>query len=102
MKISVPNIPLGNLHITPAISKTAAVERLAEFLAPGNVLVITGAGVSVDSGIRAYRGKDGTYTNPNYKCVLPMQITLLCASFADITRRPIYVGTPFVKSGLRC
>lgn len=31
----------------------------------GTVL-ITGAGVSVDSGIRAYRGKEGHYSNPNY------------------------------------
>ncbi|EKD00749.1 hypothetical protein A1Q2_04941 [Trichosporon asahii var. asahii CBS 8904] len=29
-------------------------------------LIVTGAGVSVDSGIRAYRGKEGAYMNPNY------------------------------------
>lgn len=28
----------------------------------GNSCIITGAGVSVDSGIRAYRGKHGSYT----------------------------------------
>ncbi|KAJ6619877.1 DHS-like NAD/FAD-binding domain-containing protein [Mycena sp. CBHHK59/15] len=54
VRISVPTIPL-------------AVERVAEFLVPGNVAVLTGAGVSVDSGIRAYRGHDGRYMNPNYK-----------------------------------
>ena len=41
--------------------------RVAEFLAPGNVATVTGAGVSVDSGIRAYRGSKGIYLNPNYK-----------------------------------
>jgi hypothetical protein len=30
-------------------------------------LIVTGAGVSVDSGIRAYRGKEGAYMNPNYQ-----------------------------------
>ncbi|KAI5475656.1 NAD-dependent deacetylase sirtuin 4 [Pseudohyphozyma bogoriensis] len=36
---------------------------LTKFLREGNnkTLVITGAGVSVDSGIRAYRGKNGSY-----------------------------------------
>ncbi|KAH8115594.1 hypothetical protein DFH11DRAFT_1295238 [Phellopilus nigrolimitatus] len=36
--------------------KTTAVERISAFLSPGNAAVLTGAGVSVDSGIRAYRG----------------------------------------------
>lgn len=30
-------------------------------------LIVTGAGVSVESGIRAYRGKEGAYMNPNYQ-----------------------------------
>jgi NAD-dependent deacetylase sirtuin 4 len=51
-----------------AIPPSEAIERVARFLAPGNVTVLTGAGVSVDSGIRAYRGRDGRYLNPNYKC----------------------------------
>ncbi|KAF9224027.1 DHS-like NAD/FAD-binding domain-containing protein [Gyrodon lividus] len=68
MRVSVPTIP----HvITSASAKTispgAAVERIGSFLASGNVALLTGAGVSVDSGIRAYRGKDGRYMNPNYK-----------------------------------
>ncbi|KAG6336031.1 hypothetical protein ID866_3066 [Astraeus odoratus] len=68
MRVSVPTIP----HVVTAassksISAAAAVERIAEFLSPGNVALLTGAGVSVDSGIRAYRGKDGRYMNPNYQ-----------------------------------
>ncbi|EPQ56252.1 DHS-like NAD/FAD-binding domain-containing protein [Gloeophyllum trabeum ATCC 11539] len=70
MRVSVPGIPqaiLAAAGSSPAPSLPAAIERISTFLAPGNATVITGAGVSVDSGIRAYRGKDGRYTNPNYK-----------------------------------
>ncbi|KAN0088384.1 DHS-like NAD/FAD-binding domain containing protein [Tylopilus felleus] len=69
MRVSVPTIP----HVvspaqTNPISTAAAIERIASFLASGSVTLLTGAGVSVDSGIRAYRGKDGRYMNPNYRC----------------------------------
>ncbi|KAG9095693.1 hypothetical protein FRC06_009522 [Ceratobasidium sp. 370] len=69
MKISVPNLPASLLSKDPLppITHAVAVARVAEFLNEGNVLVVTGAGVSVDSGIRAYRGKSGHYMNPNYK-----------------------------------
>ena len=72
MRISVPTIPqavLSTANSAKTISQSAAVERIAAFLAPGNVATITGAGVSVDSGIRAYRGAKGIYLNPNYKSV---------------------------------
>ena len=75
MRISVPTIPAAVLSSTSSaktISPAAAVERIASFLAPGNVATITGAGVSVDSGIRAYRGAKGIYLNPNYKWVCPV------------------------------
>ncbi|KAF7356497.1 NAD-dependent deacetylase [Mycena venus] len=55
------------LFPSPKRSIQEAVERVANFLLPGNVAILTGAGVSVDSGIRAYRGNDGRYMNPNYK-----------------------------------
>lgn len=71
MRVSVPTIPHAILSAaeayTPKTTPAEAVVRIAEFLAPGNVTVITGAGVSVDSGIRAYRGSKGRYLNPNYK-----------------------------------
>lgn len=70
VRISVPTIPqsiITSATSAKTISPAAAIERIAEFLAPGNVAVITGAGVSVDSGIRAYRGEKGRYLNPNYK-----------------------------------
>ena len=73
MRVSVPTIPDAVLRSATSqarqISPAAAIERIAAFLSGGDVAVITGAGVSVDSGIRAYRGKNGTYLNPNYKCV---------------------------------
>ncbi|GJE98072.1 NAD-dependent protein deacylase [Phanerochaete sordida] len=77
MRISVPTIPAAVLASTsPAktITPAAAVERIASFLAPGNVATVTGAGVSVDSGIRAYRGSKGRYLNPNYKPIFYQEL----------------------------
>jgi NAD+-dependent protein deacetylase sirtuin 4 len=70
MRVSVPGLPQAILSAKPSarnITPSEAILRLAEFLGDGNVTVLTGAGVSVDSGIRAYRGNDGRYMNPNYK-----------------------------------
>ncbi|KAJ3563752.1 hypothetical protein NP233_g8740 [Leucocoprinus birnbaumii] len=71
MRITVPGIPQAILSAAltaPRISRAEAIDQIATFIEPGNVAVLTGAGVSVDSGIRAYRGHDGRYMNPNYKC----------------------------------
>lgn len=75
MKVSIPNIPSALLDaaarkagsVAAEVSLEFAVDRVAGFLALGGAAVLTGAGVSVDSGIRAYRGDDGRYMNPNYK-----------------------------------
>jgi hypothetical protein len=72
VRISIPTLPPGPLlppNELTRLSPTLAAAHLADFLerGRGRTLVITGAGVSVDSGIRAYRGKDGHYVNPNYK-----------------------------------
>lgn len=70
MRISVPGIPQAILSAQPSVPQLTveeAVYRLTQFLKGGGVTTITGAGVSVDSGIRAYRGRDGRYMNPNYK-----------------------------------
>ncbi|KAG6888850.1 hypothetical protein C0992_007346 [Termitomyces sp. T32_za158] len=70
MRVSVPGLPqtiLSAASSAKTISPSEAILRLAEFLGKGNVAVLTGAGVSVDSGIRAYRGNDGRYMNPNYQ-----------------------------------
>ncbi|PPQ69834.1 hypothetical protein CVT26_014212 [Gymnopilus dilepis] len=73
MRISVPGIPQAILNAKPPLSVKSiseAIQRLTEFIGSGDVTLLTGAGVSVDSGIRAYRGEDGRYMNPNYKPIL--------------------------------
>jgi hypothetical protein len=69
MRVSVPNIPIGLLYAAKPspVSLDHAVAKVVAFLSSGNITALTGAGVSVDSGIRAYRGNDGRYMNPNYK-----------------------------------
>ncbi|BEI84521.1 hypothetical protein CcaverHIS002_0411250 [Cutaneotrichosporon cavernicola] len=71
VRLSIPSIPVRPPRPPTALdllSISAAGEHLASFLAKGKgrTLAITGAGVSVDSGIRAYRGEEGRYLNPNY------------------------------------
>ena len=65
MRISIPSIP-HNENARPIIEYTVqqAGEVVAEFLRKGGKknLIMTGAGVSVDSGIAPYRGKNGHYT----------------------------------------
>ena len=79
MRITVPTIPQYLLTSSPSstaskLTREAAVDRVATFLSGGNATIVTGAGVSVDSGIRAYRGKDGRYMNLNYKCVFEIML----------------------------
>ncbi|VDC03452.1 unnamed protein product [Peniophora sp. CBMAI 1063] len=76
MRVSVPHLPatlLGRAPV-PFVPKDVAVERITNFLKPGNVAVLTGAGISVDSGIKAYRGKDGRYMNPDYRPIFYHQL----------------------------
>lgn len=72
MRLSVPNIPPSILAKSalcnvPSVLPAEAVQRIASFLSSGKAAILTGAGVSVDSGVKAYRGKDGRYMNPDYK-----------------------------------
>jgi NAD-dependent deacetylase sirtuin 4 len=71
VRISIPTLPTRLPFPPSAFSSLPlpdAAAHLSGFLdkGKGKTLLITGAGVSVDSGIRAYRGKDGHYANPNY------------------------------------
>lgn len=63
MPVRVPT--LSGIPYPPAVLRTrqASIDVLVDFLANGQTLVLTGAGVSVDSGIRSYRGKEGSYND---------------------------------------
>ncbi|SNX84656.1 related to NAD-dependent deacetylase sirtuin type 4 [Melanopsichium pennsylvanicum] len=64
MRISIPSIPEQAKRATIEYSLENASKMVAEFLtaAKGKALIMTGAGVSVDSGIAPYRGENGHYT----------------------------------------
>lgn len=75
MRISIPTLP-NPTSSAPWINPLASlpfpevIQKVSDYLeqGQGKTLVLTGAGISVDSGIRAYRGNDGHYTtNPNYR-----------------------------------
>lgn len=101
MRISIPTITLDPLaRVLPSISRETAVRRIAEFLSRGNVTVLTGAGVSVDSGIRAYRGKHGRYLNPNYHPIFYHELvdpTAKGHSFRQRYWARSYLGWPAVR-----
>jgi len=68
MRISIPNITSNGAYTPTLLPTTQTIQCLIEFLGGSKgAAVLTGAGVSVDSGIRAYRGDHGRYINPNYK-----------------------------------
>lgn len=64
MRISIPSIPEQASRAAVEHSLESASKLVADFLlaAKGKALVMTGAGVSVDSGIAPYRGENGHYT----------------------------------------
>jgi NAD-dependent deacetylase sirtuin 4 len=69
MRISIPTIPYAAKPTIPNVTLPEAIKRLTDFLRSGATTVLTGAGVSVDSGIKAYRGHDGRYMNRNFQSV---------------------------------
>ncbi|SPC61557.1 related to NAD-dependent deacetylase sirtuin type 4 [Ustilago sp. UG-2017b] len=64
MRISIPSIPEQATRATMEYSLENGAKMVAEFLsaAKGKAVIMTGAGVSVDSGIAPYRGENGHYT----------------------------------------
>ncbi|KAF9530471.1 DHS-like NAD/FAD-binding domain-containing protein [Crepidotus variabilis] len=106
MRISVPGLPRAILDAQPVIAVKnidEAVERVTNFLQGGNVGLITGAGVSVDSGLRAYRGKDGRYMNPNYKPIFYHELVDSSEKGKAFRRRywlRSFLGYPHVRSTL--
>lgn len=101
MRISIPTIKLDPLaRILPFLPREAAVERIADFLSRGNVTILTGAGVSVDSGIRAYRGENGRYLNPNYQPIFYQELVDPTAKGQSFRRKywaRSYLGWPAVR-----
>ncbi|CAD6570735.1 MAG: hypothetical protein CYPHOPRED_004132 [Cyphobasidiales sp. Tagirdzhanova-0007] len=81
MRISIPRIDyVPSLPPSLAVSANIAADRLADFLENGKrtkssdprsgkgTVILCGAGASVDSGIRAYRGEGGSYNvNRSYR-----------------------------------
>ncbi|KAF8596415.1 DHS-like NAD/FAD-binding domain-containing protein [Ceratobasidium sp. AG-I] len=102
VKISIPTLPASILSRMPGptISLPEAVARVGEFMSGGKALVVTGAGVSVDSGIRAYRGKSGHYANPNFIPILYHELvdpTARGHSFRQRYWSRSYLGYPPVR-----
>src|SRR4051794_10196041 len=61
------DLPTYPCPVTLTASTSTQLDAVAALLERGNVLVLTGAGISTDSGIPDYRGPDGT------RRVTPMQ-----------------------------
>jgi hypothetical protein len=68
MCLSDPNIPAAILskaaqhcwqRKSQSVSTSEAIQCIASFLSSGYAVVLTGAGVNVDSGLKAYRERMG-------------------------------------------
>ena len=103
MRVSVPTINVNPLaKALPFIPKELAISRISDFLSSGNssTAILTGAGVSVDSGIRAYRGRNGRYLNPNYRPIFYQELvdpTSKGHSFRQRYWARSYLGWPSVR-----
>lgn len=49
----------GTLNAPPEVAGSGALNRLADLVADGDVVVLSGAGISTESGIPDYRGETG-------------------------------------------
>ena len=52
------------LTVAPALSDVGLIDRAADILRAGTFTVLTGAGVSTDSGIPDYRGEGAPKNHP--------------------------------------
>ncbi|KAH9445824.1 hypothetical protein MJO28_012318 [Puccinia striiformis f. sp. tritici] len=100
-RISVPSFPIGDqLNKRATISDiSTAVSSLIKLLddGAGDVLAISGAGMSVDSGIRAYRGAKGSYIiNKSYRPIFFHEF-LESHSFRIRYWARSYLGYPTVR-----
>ncbi|CAH7667235.1 DHS-like NAD/FAD-binding domain-containing protein [Phakopsora pachyrhizi] len=95
-KIKQTSVPTSTLNIRDLELSVRKVKELIEN-GLGKVLVITGAGVSVDSGIRAYRGSKGSYTvNKSFRPIF-YQFVFLILAFRKRYWARSYLGYPTVR-----
>lgn len=60
--------PSAKIHPSNAITLPAAIAAVTDFLQSQNTVLLTGAGISVESGLSDYRGDKGTYRlNRNHR-----------------------------------
>ena len=69
-------IKIQEKFVTETISEIAAELKTVD-----SVLFITGAGISVDSGLPTYRGQAGLYTNANPEEGIPIEVILSGRTF---------------------
>ncbi|KDN37594.1 DHS-like NAD/FAD-binding domain-containing protein [Tilletiaria anomala UBC 951] len=107
MRISIPSIPHnGNTRSIIEYTVPQAGEMVAEFLRRGRRknLIMTGAGVSVDSGIAPYRGENGHYTvHKTYRPIFFHEFTALSDKGHTYRQRywsRSYLGFPPVRHAL--
>ncbi|PKI83612.1 hypothetical protein MVES_002457 [Malassezia vespertilionis] len=87
MRVSIPALPNTQAHTPNVTELAAAVDRVTALLRNSKKpVVITGAGVSVDSGIKSYRGENGMYLNPGYRPIFYHEFANTTA-FGDAKRR---------------
>ena len=101
MRISIPSLPQTQRLLPTVTDVQEAVEQLYQLLDHNRrVLCITGAGVSVDSGISSYRGPNGLYVNKGYRPVYYHEF-MHQGAFGDLKRRRYwarsYLGYPSVR-----
>lgn len=77
MRISIPSVPEQAARSTIQHSVEQGAKLVADFLsaANGRALIMTGAGVSVDSGIAPYRGENGRYLNQTFRPIFYHEFT---------------------------
>lgn len=60
--------PPPPIHPKNATTLSAAIDAVTGFLESRNIVILTGAGISVESGLADYRGEKGTYRlNRSYR-----------------------------------
>ncbi|KAI8982574.1 DHS-like NAD/FAD-binding domain-containing protein [Pilobolus umbonatus] len=100
--IKIPELKTTVSPITSTFDHAATVDLLGNMLEKhkGRLLVITGAGLSTDSGIPDYRGDQGTYVrNPKHRPILYNEL-VSSHSFRQRYWSRSYLGWPKMETTL--